>query len=186
MINFQELFQKTRGNLQVPERLLCLDPGETTGWALFEESSLVRWGQIVTVQKEQLKWNNLGNLFVEQKPTAVVCENYRIYDHKLARHTFSPVLTLRLIGGIDCLCRFGWYENLGPHYIDEYGGYRDYYEQHTCPIYYQMATQAKGFVTDDKLKQWGFYDSSMRHARDAIRHGCYFLLFHNRGRDIDG
>jgi hypothetical protein len=40
-----------------------------------------------------------------------------------------------------------------------------------------MAHQAKGFVTDEKLKAWGFYQKGVRHARDSIRHACYFLLF---------
>ena len=184
MISFQELFDKTRGTLQVPERLLCLDPGETTGWALFEKSKLSNWGQIKTVIDDKILWDNLEDLFIIQEPTAIICEDYRIYQHKLARHSFSPVLTLRLIGGIDALCLLGWYAYLGPHYIDEYGGNRDYYERHTCPIYYQMAMQAKGFITDEKLQQWGFWQEGMRHSRDAIRHGCYFLLFHDRGKDI--
>lgn len=41
----------------------------------------------------------------------------------------------------------------------------------------QMAAQAKGFVDDDKLKAWGFWIKGKKHARDAIRHGVYYLLF---------
>jgi hypothetical protein len=58
------------------------------------------------------------------------------------------------------------------------------YESFTCFIHYQMATTAKTFVTDEKLKQWGFWQEGMRHSRDAIRHGLYFLLFYKKGGNI--
>jgi hypothetical protein len=161
MINYDELFTRVRGTHKIPKDTLCLDPGETTGWALFHFQHLVRCGQIETVKDGEIQWGNLHHLFWETLPAFVVCEDYRIYAHKLARHTFSPVITLRLIGGIELTC----YQN-------------------NWPIVYQMATTAKGFVTDEKLKEWGFWQENMRHSRDAIRHGIYFLLFHNKGEDI--
>lgn len=33
---------------------------------------------------------------------------------------------------------------------------------------------AKTFADDVKLAAWGFDAPGMRHAKDAIRHGCYF------------
>jgi hypothetical protein len=184
MISWEELLKNVRGDHKIPKRLLCLDPGETTGFAFFEEGKLTNWGQVRTIENENIVWNKLNHLFIEAMPDFVVCEDYKIYAHKLSRHTFSSVMTLRLIGGIDLLCNQGWFINLGPHYIDEYSNYKDYHESHNCTIEYQMATQAKGFVTDKKLEAWGFWKDSMRHARDAIRHGCYFLLFYKRGEDI--
>ena len=52
------------------------------------------------------------------------------------------------------------------------------------PTHKQMASTAKTFATDKKLREWGFWERGMRHARDAIRHGCYFLLFYKKGEDI--
>ena len=177
-ISFEQLYTMHRGNCQMPKRILCLDPGNTTGWALFEEHKLVRWGQAPTVKDDDIQWPEINFLFTEHKPDFVVCEDYRIYQHKLARHSFSPVLTLRIIGGIDLLCNLGWYVFNG---IDEYD---HSFDEYTCPIHYQMATTAKTFVTDERLKQWGFWQEGMRHSRDAIRHGCYFLLFYNKGKDV--
>jgi len=162
LISFEQLVKKTRPNVELPERLLCLDPGETTGWCVFEHTSLVRWGQERTVSLEEIQWSTIRSLITDVRPTHIICEDYRIYAHKLARHTFSPVMTLRVIGGIECLAYFNG-----------------------IPIYYQMASTAKGFVNDDKLKAWGFYQAGMRHSRDAIRHGCYFLLFYNRGGEFN-
>lgn len=156
---------------RIPSRLLCLDPGETTGWSLFERGKLTYYGQIETVTMDkQPAWHGLSKLFYETDPTHVVCEDYRVYAHKLERHSNSSVVTLRLIGGIDFICRntFGATNELGP-YIAE-----------GIPLTYQMATQAKGFVTDDRLKSWDFWKPGMRHSRDAIRHGLYFLIVTNR------
>jgi hypothetical protein len=153
---------------RIPSRLLCIDPGETTGWAFFQDGILGQWGQIETVtMNKQPKWDTLEELFMETEPTHIVCEDYRVYAHKLERHSNSQVVTLRLIGGIDLMC----YENRPQE---------DEITWRPLPLCYQMATQAKGFVTDDRLKGWDMWQSSMKHARDAIRHGLYYLIITNR------
>lgn len=157
MIPFEELLKKTRSRdpkWKVPNTLLCLDPGHTTGVAVFRDGRLTDCPQVQTVADDQLLWQNLLELFAETQPTRIVCEDYKIYAHKLKQHTNASVWTLRLIGGID----------LWAH-------------MHNIPITYQMASMAKGFCQDGKLKRWGFWATGMRHSRDAIRHGCYYLLF---------
>lgn len=157
-MQFKELLEKRRAgdtNFRIPERLLALDPGHTTGWSVFEKGELTAWGQAATMDRG---WGEINQLFHDIQPTALIYENYRIYEHKLARHANSEVYTIRLIGVIEFLCdvTFG------------------------IPRYNQMAQQAKGFVTDEKLKKWGMYKPGQKHARDSIRHGCYFLLFHKQ------
>lgn len=152
MIPFLDLLYKRRGaDFKAPKRLLCLDPGETTGWAVFEEGKLTAAGQARTIDG----WEVIHQLFVDIKPTMVIFENYRVYAHKLERHSNSEVYTLRLVGVIEFISEMLF----------------------AIPHYNQMAQQAKGFTNDDKLKAWGFYSKGQRHSRDAIRHGCYFLLF---------
>lgn len=166
-MKYKDVLHKVyKGDLsKIPNRLLAIDPGETTGWALFEEGKLTRWGQEETVTKvgkeKVLNWAPLMRLFT-MSPDVVVCENYRIYAHKLERHSFSQVETLRLIGGIDLLCSMC--NGKGP-----------------TPIYYQMSVQHKGFVKDERLKEWGFWKEGQKHSRDAIRAGIYFLIITNKG-----
>ena len=132
---------------------------------------MTNWGQIATVvtngKQKQIDWRALVKLFIQVKPTCVVCEDYKIYAHKLERHTFSSVETLRLIGGIDMLCKLNILQCLNGIFVD------------TIPIAYQMAFQGKGFATDARLKEWGFWKEGMKHSRDAIRHGIYYLLVTN-------
>jgi len=159
-MTFEELLKrKGRENFDSDQTILCLDPGHTTGVALFKTSALHSCEQVSTIVEDKkghrLLWTHLDDLFERTQPDVVVCEDYRVYQQKLESHAFSPVLTLRLIGAIDYIC-------------------------HTkgIPITYQMATTAKGFCTDKKLQDWDYWQSGLKHSRDAIRHGCYYLLFH--------
>jgi hypothetical protein len=162
-IGFNDLFERLRGTKKVPARLLCLDPGKTTGWCLFEQGKLTRHGHVENCYNDtNIDTTGLLNLFEEIEPDFILYEDYKIYDHKLERHSFNPVFTLRLIGAIET-----------------------YIQMNKIKSHKQMAVTAKNFCTDDKLKQWGFWQTGMRHARDAIRHGCYFLLFYKKGQDIE-
>lgn len=161
-MSFEELLERLRGTHKIPERLLCLDPGKTTGWAFFESGKLTKWGQIPDCYDAQnIDATKLMQLFEELQPDFIVYEDYRVYTHKLDRHSFSPVMTVRLLGVIETYCQLN---NVRAHK--------------------QMASTAKNFCTDNKLEAWGFWQRGMRHSRDAIRHGCYFLLFYRKGEDI--
>lgn len=161
-LTFSDLLERIRGKATIPSRLLCLDPGKTTGWCLFEDGKLTRWGQVPECYDERnIDVTGLTNLFKELDPDFILYEDYRVYSNKLDRHSFSPVMTVRLLGVIETYC-----------------------QMNGIPSHKQMATTAKNFCTDAKLEQWGFWQTGMRHARDAIRHGCYFLLFYKKGQDI--
>ncbi|MNB67157.1 hypothetical protein D3C75_136420 [compost metagenome] len=153
MLSYEHVLKARRGDSWCPPaRLLSLDPGETTGWSLFEHGKLIEAGQAKTFEGG---WQEIHDLFEYVGATMVIYENYRVYEHKLSRHANSEVYTLRLVGVIEYLCEI----------------------QHKIPHFNQMAHQAKGFVTDEKLKAWNMYKTGQKHARDSIRHGIYFLLF---------
>lgn len=161
-LNFNDLFARLRGDKKVPHRLICFDPGKTTGWCTFVDGHLDKVGHIEHCYDD----NNIDatailKVLQEEQPDFILYEDYKVYAHKLTRHTFNPVFTLRLIGTIET-----------------------YSQMNNIPTHKQMAVTAKNFVTDEKLKNWGFWETGMRHARDAIRHGCYFLLFYKKGEDI--
>jgi len=84
----------------------------------------------------------------------IVYEDYKIYPGKLKLHSFSDIPTLKVIGVIEYFC-----------------------DQNNIKVIKQLASTAKGFCTNIKLKEWGFYQKGKPHANDAIRHGCHALLF---------
>ena len=137
-------------------RVAVFDPGETTGFAIFERTdgntTLVHAQQLVTWPLEK-GIPALHDAFA-CSPKHVVYEAYHIYKWRLAEHTYSEVPTIQLIGIIKYLCII-----------------RD------IPYTKQTALVGKSFCTDRKLEHWGLYQPGLVHARDAIRHGCQFLIF---------
>lgn len=159
---FNEMLARLRGVKKIPKRLLCLDPGKTTGWCLFEDGKLTIVDHIENCYDDKnVNVVPLLKLIEDIQPDFILYEDYKVYSNKLDRHSFNPVFTVRLIGAVEA-----------------------HAQMNGIKTHKQMATTAKNFVTDDKLKQWGFYEKGLRHGRDAIRHGCYFLLFFKRGQDI--
>jgi hypothetical protein len=159
-MNFLELLErsKTDPDTIFSGRFMTFDPGETTGWSLWERTRLADFGQLKTYPIET-GVNPLQTLLFNRSPTRVVYESYHIYSWKTDDHTNSDVPALQVVGMLRTLCY-----------------------QASIPVSSQTAQVAKQFCTDEKLKEWGIYQPGMRHARDAIRHGAYFLLFGKTGQ----
>ena len=131
-----------------------MDPGETTGWALFRHGQLQAWGQWPTPGPADLA-DSIYALTAEAGPLSrLVYEEYRVRGNKFNEHVGSEVVTIQHIGAIKVVA-------------DELG----------VPLTKQTAGMAKGFATDAKLRNWGLYQRGLKHANDAIRHGVYYLLF---------
>lgn len=155
---------KPRPNGPFKGRLLSLDPGETTGWSIFDSHDnsthyeLATCGQLVTWDKVRDSIypcvQNFPQLLALYQPDRVVIESYRVYDWRSDDHKWSDVPTLRIIGSIET------------RLVDA-----------IIPYSFQTAQVAKQFVTDERLKSWGFYQRGERHARDAIRHALYHITF---------
>ncbi len=135
------------------DSILSFDPGHTTGWASYFDGILTDSGQIDTTSISACL-DSAQPLFHTYKPNVVVMEDYRVYKWRAKEHIGSPMLTTRIIGCLETLA------------IQDFVNF----------VIKQPAHIAKNFCTDRKLKEWGYYDQG-KHARDAIRHGCYYILF---------
>ena len=153
-MTFQELLTHNRGPEWVPpHKLVALDPGETVGLAFFEFGELVSVEQIKLSFKKH-DWDPLIDRVCQLEPSVLVFEDYKIYPGLAKAHTLSGVPTLKVIGAIEFMCSHNKYQSIS-----------------------QMASTAKGFCTDIKLKEWGFYLKGTPHGMDALRHGLHALLF---------
>jgi len=130
-------------------RLLALDPGETTGWCLFETLQLKETGQF-TVNTPL----DFDRLIGKYEPQVIVAENYRVYASQAKRHVGSEVPTVQYLGVIKFVA-----------------------EQRGIPLHLQMAFAAKGFMTDSRLRALRVLQTNRRHSNDAIRHAMYWLVF---------
>lgn len=159
-------FYKKASNRPPSERLpaviLGFDPGETTGLCICTlpkipprifhvsqlNTSIIEWGVD--------RYSELISEYADKhnNDVVVVAESYRIYSWRVKQHTWSSLLTPRLVGCIETLCRL-----------------------RKIPLVLQSAQTGKAFVTDERLKQWDLYKPGMPHANDATRHVCTLLLF---------
>lgn len=157
-MKFEEMLRRVRKkdkDWSPPHKLVALDPGKTVGWAEFIN------GRLHCVQEVYLGDEPKYALLIKQmelaKPDVVVCEDYKIYSWKAASHSWESLYTPQLIGAIRLYC-----------------------EQAQLWLHLQMANTAKGFCKNKKLREWGYYEKGLKHGRDAIRHGCYWLLFNKQ------
>lgn len=139
-------------------RLLALDPGEMTGWSLWdcvagEDDVRIAHGQMASWPLKEFvpEFSQFLNRWM---PTKAVYESYHIYDWKLETHSFSDVPTLRIIGSIETQLL-----------------------QRTIPYTHQTAQVAKTFIKDERLKSFGYWETGLKHSRDAHRHAMYYLCF---------
>lgn len=137
-----------------PKTLLALDPGETLGWARFSEGSLKDFGETsLCVTKPFLALTAL--CCGSRPPDVIVSEDYKVYPWRLREHSWSTGYTMRILGMLEGIA-----------------------EEHSIILFKQMAlSPTKGFCHNRRLREWGYYIKGGAHARDAIRHGCYWLLF---------
>lgn len=153
---FQLQATKTKANWV--GSIVALDPGETTGACYMHRNAS---GVCALADMTQLATKFMpaaaqvvADYINMHKCDLVVMEDYRVYKWKTDSHAWADLHTAKLIGAIQYIC-----------YL------------HKIPFIMQSAQIGKGFCTDDRLKEWGFYSAGERHARDAVRHGSQWLLF---------
>lgn len=133
-------------------KILGLDPGGTTGYAYVNytpgSTQLIDAGQFPST------FSSLDHLFGEYIPDIVVIESYKLYPWKAKEQAWSGLQTPRYIGAIEYVL---WKLE---HWIA-----------------FQSAGQGKSFASNDKLREWGLYQTGEVHANDAVRHVCQYLIF---------
>ena len=143
--------------LQAGTRILGLDPGGTTGYAVIDVYKPFRV-ELYDAGQFPSTFSELDYLFDRHIPSITVIESFKLYPWKAKEQSWSSMQTPRFIGAIEYVL---W--------------------KHGHWIAFQSASQGKSFCTNDKLREWGLYQTSQRHANDAIRHICQYMIF---GKDI--
>ena len=132
-------------------RILAIDPGGTTGWALWDDDSrAVTYGHVVG-------WENAVDSIVDacSEPTQLVCESYAI-----------TAQTLKLARCYDSLYIIGCLYHLA-------------HTDPNISLYMQTPSQAKSFGTNTKLERLGGGVKN-GHAVDAARHLLVWLFENGR------
>jgi hypothetical protein len=141
--------------------IVGIDPGETTGMCIY-----LPWQQnILHIKQIPTKSIVNGYLAIKKElpqtdhPIHMVCEDYRVYQHKLESHAWAGLHTPQLIGAIKIIA----------------------HEQNAI-LSTPMAVEAKSWATDENLKEWGIYEPGLKHGRDAERHVMKYMFFAGSGQ----
>lgn len=124
-------------------RCLAIDPGKTVGWAVGWEVN----GQPVVADFGQLAYTDFspGKIIMDLAITDVVVEQFTPRGQRLkAGHRIA----------IEVADHIKWQ-------VSEMDGVK---------LHWQQASDAKGVITDDRLKKMELWVTGKPHARDAIRH----------------
>jgi hypothetical protein len=129
-----------------PAAYLALDPGEVTGWALFDEQGeILKFGQFG--QGRQTAWLTTN---LTENLKAVIIEDYRNYANKRQKN-WSRNQTSKNIGAIEMLC-----------------------EMRSVPYFLQPANiKSIGYKWAGLVEAPS--NHAISHQYDAVVHGVYFL-----------
>lgn len=141
------------------EKLLAIDPGGTCGYCILskdgENISLLEAGQ-----KPWKEFLNLAdNTLLLPSWEKVVIEKYRIRRNTISANLGKNLRTVKIIGVLEFIC-----------------------EKRDIDYYLQQSGIGKEFFNRERLEEYGMWTVGKQHARDAIRHGLYFLI----GGEEDG
>ena len=138
------------------EKLLAIDPGETVGYAWFSLDELGE--EVLDVEADQCHCgefiDKLEDWLIKEDYFHCLIENYIIRQDTMAANIGKELKTAKLLGVIEYL-------------LDKY----------EIAYYYQPAGQGKAFFDRERLEGMGLWVVGKNHARDAIRHGLWFVTF---------
>ena len=143
-------------------RLLALDPGATTGWALFVKGAPTeryRSGQVGTdkvwrlLETAKMATNEAGELDEDgYVDLTIICESFQ--HRQLPKVDLTPVEVIGVV--------------------------KEWARQNNIEIVWQTAAQGKAFFDNKRLEALGVLKrpaTHWRHANDAMRHMMWYLGF---------
>lgn len=165
--------------------IIGLDPGGTTGWALYTASVIHNVNDIPEYYNEKFISGQKGPghhhlslwRLLEQWTTAntiIVCESFEFRRNEKDRSRDNIVLDSREYIGVVNL--------YGQHFEATTSGMPGVFK-----IVYQTAGLGKGFWTDKKLavvEKLAMPKTRWTHANDAMRHLLHFMVFKMNRQDL--
>lgn len=129
-------------------KVLAVDPGKTTGWALAEFDTQAT---PVSGQDDAMPFLELAEAWAERNGPGLtlVVEKFTI--------TAATLKKTRETDALDVIGALRWFSH-----------------RYNCPMVLQTPAEAKSFATDGRLRAVGLWVPGQDHARDACRH----LLLH--------
>lgn len=87
----------------MPTKYLALDPGESSGWAAFDED-----GNLILYDTCYSR-ESVYNLLDDKHPRVIIMEDFKLYPNKAKEQSWSSFETVRLIGAVE---HWAWQNNV--------------------------------------------------------------------------
>jgi len=139
-------------------RWITIDPGEDTGWAIWEDDQLVEastdklWDVIDALAASLLSVETTGDLPDFGLVSRLVVEDWALYPWKLKSLAWDKCRTARGIGAIEIMCRIS-----------------------NTQFFLQPASIKKSAVAAGAEELFLTPLHENRHCNDAIMHGVFYL-----------
>lgn len=142
------------------DRIVALDPGGTTGYAIRYENGKIDVDQYQTNHPEGLL--ELYEVIKYEWPNVIVMERFQFrYGGGRAKVVLTPV---EVIGVVKLLVA-----ELNRNEVP-------------IKLFEQTPSQGKGLWTDDKIQRLNLWTPNKRHAMDAMRHLLYYEVVTEKNR----
>jgi hypothetical protein len=152
-------------------RILALDPGGTTGWALYQGGPFA----LMDNPQRGIKLGHIGPMehhlqlkeFIETEIShdfMLVCESF---EYRRDQRDNVNLISKEYIGVVKRL-------------------QQERASKGTVPlrVHFQTAAKGKGFWTDQKIKKLGLWWPGHKHAMDALRHLLHYQAFGLNDQDL--
>lgn len=148
-----------------------LDPGGTTGWALYQATMMPPVGNGAPEMIDE-KWT-CGQLGPEEHHTKLftLLGMHHVQDYRVICESFE--------------FRQGKQRDNINLMSKEYIGVAKLFgQERDLPVVFQTAGLAKPFVTDQKIKKMNLWVPGRKHSMDAMRHLIYYMVNREHRHDL--
>lgn len=132
-------------------KIVSIDPGGTTGYAIGEDFPEIFRVQIAYGQKK-MNSDELYEFIEDLNPSHLICENFT-YRNK--PRTGLDLTAPKLIGVVELYAT----------------------RQTGVTLYMQPPGLGWDYFTDKRIKDMRLYQKGLQHGRDALRHMLYWITF---------
>jgi hypothetical protein len=148
--------------------ILSLDPGGTTGWAMYKDDGVSKSGfSCGQIGPEEHHYDLYT--FLEREHAKGMTVIYEQFEWRPNRHQnaaygdrYVELISKEYIGVIKCFVQDRTSEV--------------FHSSARPRLVMQTAAEAKGFVKDDNIRKLGLWTPGLKHAMDAYRHMLYYLI----------
>ncbi len=157
--------------MSTPPKFIAVDPGEDTGWSVWENGELVDGGQLPLKKFIAAVWDSTESreAYLGTEPDLIelmkgwkiiVCESFRLYPWAAEALVWDSLRTSQGIGALKLIARI-----TGRQFVEQEAKIKDAAEAAGAAEFFRYPLHAN------------------RHFCDSARHGVWYILQHDKAQN---